>query len=55
MGASAEKGHVIIVTEFCHGGTLFTLIHEKLSIKLSWKQKYTMILDVAKGMHFLHS
>eukprot|EP00347_Sterkiella_histriomuscorum_P008978 403342997 len=55
MGASAEKGHVLIVTEFCYGGTLFTLLHEKLSIKLSWKQRYTMALDIAKGMHFLHS
>lgn len=23
MGASAEKGHILIVTEFCSGGTLF--------------------------------
>jgi len=23
MGASADKGHVVIVTEFCSGGTLF--------------------------------
>lgn len=29
MGASAEKGHVLIVTEFCHGGTLFSLLHEQ--------------------------
>lgn len=54
MGASAEKGHVVIVTEYCYGGTLFTLLHEKRSIELSWKQKHKMALDIAKGMHFLH-
>lgn len=25
---SADKGHIVIVTEYCHGGTLFTLLHE---------------------------
>lgn len=28
FGASADRGHVIIVTEFCHGGALFSLLHE---------------------------
>ncbi len=37
MGASAEKGHILIVTEFCSGGTLFQLLHERLSVKLTWK------------------
>jgi serine/threonine protein kinase len=23
MGATAEKGHILIATEFCSGGTLF--------------------------------
>jgi len=54
MGACSDKGHVLIVTEFCFGGTLFTLLHEKRSVKLSWKQRLKMALDIAKGMHFLH-
>jgi hypothetical protein len=44
---SADKGHVVIVTEFCHGGTLFTLLHEQKSIELSWKQRHRMALDIA--------
>ena len=55
MGAIVDKGHVLIVTEYCFGGTLFSLLHEKRSIELSWKQRYTMALDIAKGMNFLHT
>lgn len=29
MGATADEGHPVIVTEFCHGGTLFEVLHEK--------------------------
>jgi hypothetical protein len=29
MGATADQGHPVIVTEFCEGGTLFEVLHEK--------------------------
>jgi serine/threonine protein kinase len=45
-----------IVTEFCAGGTLFSLLHEKKnSVKLSWAQRLKMAQDVAAGMAYLHS
>jgi hypothetical protein len=39
MGATADSGHPVIVTEFCHGGTLFELLHEKKGSvpKISYK------------------
>ena len=38
MGASADQGHPVIITEFCKGGTLFELLHEKKkTVKLSFK------------------
>ena len=45
------------MTEFCHGGTLFEVLHEKKkTIKnISFKQRWKMALDIAKGMHFMHS
>jgi serine/threonine protein kinase len=57
MGATAEKGQPIIVTEFCHGGTLFEVLHEKKKTipNLTYKQRHKMALDIAKGMHFMHS
>ena len=60
MGACAAKasdgpqGSVLIMTEYCFGGSLFSLLHEKQSIKLTFKQRYRMALDIAKGMNFLH-
>jgi serine/threonine protein kinase len=56
VGACADKGHVMIVTEYCFGGSLFSLLHEKkASSPLSNKQKFKIALDVAKGMNFLHT
>jgi serine/threonine protein kinase len=55
QGACADKGHIVILTEFCSGGSLFTLLHEKKSIPLSWKQKHRMALDIAQGMNYLHT
>ena len=60
MGACAAKasdgpqGSVLIMTEYCFGGSLFSLLHEKQSIRLTFKQRYRMALDIAKGMNFLH-
>lgn len=54
-GACADRGHVMIVTEYCFGGSLFSLLHEKKShVQLSNKQKFQMALDIAKGMNYLH-
>jgi serine/threonine protein kinase len=55
VGACADKGHIMILTEFCSGGSLFSLLHEKRSINLSLKQKHRMALDIAKGMNYLHT
>lgn len=53
MGA-CQAPQMIIVSEFCAGGSLFTLLHESKNIVISWKQKLKMIKDVARGMLYLH-
>jgi len=57
MGASVIKGFPHIITEYCNGGTLFELLHEKKKSVpvISFKQRYKMIKDIAKGMLFMHS
>lgn len=45
----------MIVTEYCFGGSLFSLLHEKRSVTLSNKQKFKIALDIAKGMNYLHT
>lgn len=54
-GCSLE-GQKYFVTEYCHGGSLFSLLHEGKNrhISLSWKQKVKMMLDIALGMHSMH-
>ena len=54
MGASFQKG-LCIVTEFCYGDTLFSLLHEKHNVLISLKQQVKMAKDTAQGMAFLHS
>lgn len=44
-----------VITEYCAGGDLYHLLHRDNDIFLSWDQKLKMCLDIAKGMHFLHS
>jgi serine/threonine protein kinase len=53
MGA-CQTPQMIIVSEFCAGGSLFTLLHESKNLAISWKQKLKMIKDVARGMLYLH-
>ena len=53
MGA-CKVPQMIIVSEFCEGGSLFSLLHEKKNIAISWKQKLKVLKDVARGMLYLH-
>lgn len=55
MGTTiSPKGSIGLVTEFCSGGNLFSLLHES-PVSLSWKQRCKIALDIAKGMNSLHS
>lgn len=53
MGA-CKSPQMIIVSEFCAGGSLFTFLHESKNIMISWKQKLKILKDVARGMLYLH-
>jgi len=53
MGASAQ-GTPLIVSEYCQGGTVFSLIHQRPDLVLAWPQRLKIAQDVAKGMNFLH-
>lgn len=54
IGVCDENNQLILVTEFCNGGTLFSLLHKQRKIPLSTKQKKKIMVDVARGMIFLH-
>lgn len=46
---------LIIVTEFCAGGTAFELLHNCVDeIDLSWMQRHAMAFGVASAIQYLH-
>jgi len=60
MGAVTTTPNLSIVTEFLHRGSLFKLLHKAQppAIKAAMNaesRRLRMALDVAKGMHYLHS
>ncbi|EEQ98649.1 serine-threonine protein kinase, putative [Perkinsus marinus ATCC 50983] len=55
MGAATKSAPLMMVCEFCEGGTLFDLAHNKLHIDISWRQRLKMMLDIAKGLNYLHT
>lgn len=44
----------LFITEYCHGGTCFELVHENEDLDLVFKQTLKMCRDVAGGMEYLH-
>lgn len=49
-----QVSRVGIVTEYCSKGSLANLIENEAG-KLPWAYKQKVLLDIAKGMYFLHS
>ena len=55
IGFCIKANNIFLVTEFYEGGTLFDiLLNQNNGWKLSFKQKIKILLDVARGMQFLH-
>ncbi|KAK9808194.1 hypothetical protein WJX73_007130 [Symbiochloris irregularis] len=55
LGACTHPPNLSIVTQFVPRGSLFRLLHRTPQIPLDERRKVRMALDVAKGMHYLHS
>lgn len=55
IGFCIKANNIFLVTEFCEGGTLFDILYRKhIDRKLTFEQKVKILLDVARGMQFLH-
>ncbi|KAF4688904.1 protein kinase kinase kinase [Perkinsus olseni] len=55
LGAHTRSKPLRILVEYCSGGSLYDLLHVKREVQLSWGQRAVMMLDVAKGIYFMHS
>ncbi|KAM9500438.1 retinal guanylyl cyclase 2 [Clarias gariepinus] len=53
MGFFHDCGVFAIVTEFCSRGSLEDLLHND-DVKLDWMFKSSLLLDLIKGMKYLH-
>ncbi|OWM78749.1 hypothetical protein CDL15_Pgr002920 [Punica granatum] len=55
VGFCAEKMHRLLVYEFMANGSLDRWIYQKNSeLVLEWQQRKKIILDIAKGLNYLH-
>lgn len=56
MGACTKPPNLCIVTEYVTRGSLFKLLHRSKSFEsLDLRRRLRMTLDVARGMHYLHT
>ena len=55
MGVSKNNQELCIITEFCHGGTVFDWLHRKKEFQITINQKIKMARDIACGMNYLHT
>jgi len=55
MGAIAEKDNICIVTEYCAGGTLFSILHQRRELIITWDLRLRILLEISIGMNFLHT
>ncbi|KAG7458595.1 hypothetical protein MATL_G00222120 [Megalops atlanticus] len=53
LGASLEPPQPFLLTEYCPKGSLQDILRND-SIKLDWIFKYSLMLDIVKGMDYLH-
>ncbi|XVF87292.1 hypothetical protein PTKIN_Ptkin18bG0107400 [Pterospermum kingtungense] len=55
IGFCVEKGHRILVYEYMSGGSLDKWIyHENGNFYLAWRTRKKILLDIAKGLAYLH-
>eukprot|EP00928_Gymnodinium_smaydae_P023969 TRINITY_DN19560_c0_g2_i1.p1 TRINITY_DN19560_c0_g2~~TRINITY_DN19560_c0_g2_i1.p1 ORF type:complete len:666 (+),score=112.34 TRINITY_DN19560_c0_g2_i1:77-2074(+) len=46
---------LMLLTQYCAGGSLFDLLHNCWHIPLNWKQRIKILLDISSAVDYLHS
>jgi len=55
IGITIAALPIRLVLEYCAGGSLFELLHNRYKITLRWKQRLKMLSDVAAALDYLHN
>lgn len=54
MGVCLETPLCLLI-EYCAGGDLFTYLHKRKNLFITWEQKLIILKEITKGMLYLHS
>ncbi|XP_065850891.1 G-type lectin S-receptor-like serine/threonine-protein kinase SD2-5 [Euphorbia lathyris] len=55
LGFCVDKSNMLLVYEFmCNGSLDKWIFHQTPELSLDWKQRKKIILDIAKGLNYLH-
>lgn len=54
IGLISHEPPLRLCLEYCAGGTLFDLLHNRWDVNLSWHQRMKMLVDIASAMEYLH-
>lgn len=54
IGVAQHDNYFYIISEYCHGATLFDILHES-QVPLTWRTRINIAKQIAKGMVFLHT
>lgn len=55
VGLICQSNPVRLVLEYCEGGSLFDLLHNRRDLVLSWAQRLKVLLDTTRAMDYLHT
>lgn len=55
LGLIRDSEPLRLVFEYCAGGSLFELLHNRWDIELTWLQRIKVLYDTAQAMDYLHS
>ncbi|CAK0899268.1 unnamed protein product [Prorocentrum cordatum] len=55
IGITLAALPIRLVLEYCAGGSLFELLHNRYNVPVSWKQRLKMLSDVASALDYLHN
>jgi len=55
LGSCISLPDLIVVSQFMHFGSLYSLLHEQTDIVIDFNQSINLAVHIAKGMEFLHN
>jgi serine/threonine protein kinase len=55
IGIVEETTHLRMVLEYCSGGSLFELLHNRWKLPISWRNRFRVLIDTSSAQAYLHN